>query len=427
VILIGRRRWRHRDHWIPAVPVHLAVPEHGVVDPAPNPGEGAMTHVFGDLRAVLDGAAFQARPHELLRRLTALGPAHRCEPAGAPPQWLITGYRQARDVLADARVSKRSDRAGLEPGWLMTGVRDEVGIDYLLTVDPPEHTRLRQLVTRSFTPNRVDALRPRTEEIANQLADAMLARETPDLIDEFATPLPLAVISELLGVPLSDWDRFRWASEEIVSPVAGQDREQAYRWMSGYLADLSTDKRANPGPDMLSALAVDPGGDKLDDAELIGMAFLLLIAGYETTANLIGTILLGLAQRPELMKRLRAEPTLVPAAVEEFLRLESPVQTGTERFATEDMCIGDNFVRRGDMLLVSFAAANRDPARFAEPDTFTLGQSAGHLAFGHGLHHCLGAPLARMETGIAVTTLLRRVHTFRWRWPRANWSGDLAC
>jgi cytochrome P450 len=363
----------------------------------------------GVLRAQLEGAAYHADPHALLRRLTAAGPAHRCEPAGAPPQWLVTGHYQARDVLTDPRVSKRSERAGLEPGWLMSGVREEVGIDYMLTVDPPEHTRLRQVVARAFTPRRVDELRPRAEQIAARLADEVVARQTPDLIDEFATPLPIAVICEMLGVPLRDWDKFRWASEQIVSPVAGQDREDAYLWMSEYLAGLVAGKRTDAGPDLLSALANDTSDDRLDDPELIGMAFLLLIAGYETTANLIGTILLGLAQRPELTTRLRAEPGLIPAAVEEFLRLESPVQTGTERFATEDMRIGDMLVRRGDMLLVSLAAANRDPVRFAEPDAFSLGRSAGHVAFGHGVHHCLGAPLARMQADVAVTALLRRV------------------
>ena len=361
------------------------------------------------LRAQLEGAAFHADPHALLRRLTAAGPAHRCEPAGAPPQWLVTGHQQARDVLADPRVSKQSERAGLEPGWLMSGVRDDVGIDYMLTVDPPEHTRLRQVVARAFTPRRVDELRPRAEEVAARLVDDLLTRQTPDLIDEFATPLPIAVICEMLGVPLRDWDKFRWASEQIVSPVAGQDREGSYLWMSEYLAGLVAGKRTEPGPDLLSALATDTAEDRLDDAELIGMAFLLLIAGYETTANLIGAILLGLAQRPELTRRLRAEPELIPAAVEEFLRLESPVQTGTERFATEDMRLGDTLVRRGDMLLVSLAAANRDPARFGEPDEFSLGRPAGHVAFGHGVHHCLGAPLARMEATVALTTLLSRV------------------
>jgi cytochrome P450 len=365
------------------------------------------------LRARLDGAAFQADPHALLRQLTASGSAHRCEPPGAPPQWLVTGYQEARAVLIDPRVSKRSERAGLEPGWLMSGVRDEVGIDYMLTVDPPEHTRLRQIVMRAFTPRQIDALRPLTEQIADRLVDAVVAQETPDLIDGFATPLPIAVISELLGVPAGDGDRFRWAAEQIVSPVAGQDRAEAYGWMSGYLAELVAGKRAEPGTDLLSALAsdtaTDTADDRLDDAELIGMAFLLLIAGYETTATLIGAILLGLARRPELMERLRAEPDLVSAAVEEFLRLDSPVQTGTERFATEDMYVGDTLVHRGDMLLVSFAAANRDPARFPEQDEFRLGRSAGHVAFGYGVHHCLGAPLARMEADVAVRALLRRV------------------
>ena len=372
-------------------------------------GEREDSEDGSTLRALLDGPAFQADPHELLRRLTASAAAHRCEPAGAPPQWLITGYQESRDVLADPRVSKRSERAGLEPGWLMSGFRDEVGVDYMLTVDPPEHTRLRQVVARAFTPRQVDALRPQTEEIARRLADDVLSAQAPDLIDGYAAALPVAVICALLGVPAEDWPRFRWASEEIVSPVAGQDREAAYRWMTEYLAQLVAGKKASPGQDLLSALANDTAADRLGDAELIGTAFLLLIAGHETTTNLIGAILLGLAQRPELLEQLRADPDLVPAAVEEFLRLESPVQTGTERFATEDMDIGGTLVPRGGMLLVSFAAANRDPARFEDPDEPRLGRPAGHIAFGHGVHYCLGAPLARMEADVAVRTLLARV------------------
>ncbi|MFD4506986.1 cytochrome P450 [Streptomyces sp. NPDC058457] len=362
------------------------------------------------LRAVLEGSAFQADPHAVLRRLTESGAAHRCEPAGAPPQLLVTGYEAARQVLTDPRVSKRSERAGLEPGWLMSGVRDEVGVDYMLTMDPPDHTRLRKVVARAFTPQRVEALRPRTREIASRLADDVLAAEAPDLVDGFAARVPISVICELIGVPLGDWDRFRWASEQIVAPVAGSDRVEAYVWMSGYLAELIAGKRAEPGPDLLSALATDTGDDRLTDPELVGMAFLLLIAGYETTANLIGAVLLGLARQPELLKALRADPGLIPGAVEEFLRLDGPVLTATERFATEDLRVGEVPVRRGDMLLVSLAAADRDPARFEDPDAFRPDRPAGgHLAFGHGVHHCLGAPLARMEAEVAVTAFVRRV------------------
>ncbi|MFE2068440.1 cytochrome P450 [Streptomyces sp. NPDC059467] len=366
----------------------------------------------GSLRAELEGPAFQADPYAVLRELTRSAAAHRCEPEGAPPQLMVTGYEAARAVLTDPRVSKRSERAGLEPGWLMSGVRDEVGVDYLLTVDPPEHTRLRKVVARAFTPQRVEALRPRTREIADRLADEVLDQETPELVDGFAARVPISVICELLGVPLDDWDRFRWASEQVVAPVAGADREEAYVWMSGYLAELIAGKRAEPGADLLSALADDTDDDRLTDPELVGMAFLLLIAGYETTANLIGAVLLGLARRPDLLKALRADPGLIPTAVEEFLRLDGPVVTATERFATEDMHVGDVPVRRGDMLLVSLAAANRDPARFEEPDSFRLGRPAGgHLAFGHGVHHCLGAPLARMEAEVAVTAFVRRVES----------------
>ncbi|RPE45738.1 cytochrome P450 [Streptomyces sp. Ag109_O5-1] len=219
----------------------------------------------------------------------------------------------------------------------------------------------------------------------------------------------ISVICELLGVPLDDRDRFRWASEQVVAPVAVADREEAYVWMSGYLAELIAGKRAEPGADLLSALADD---DRLTDPELVGMAFLLLIAGYETTANLIGAVLLGLARRPGLLKALRADPGLIPTAVEEFLRLDGPVVTAAERFATEDMHVGDVPARRGDMLLVSLAAANGDPARFEEPDSFRLGRPAGgHLAFGHGVHHCLGAPPARMEVEVVITAFVQQVES----------------
>ena len=363
------------------------------------------------LRDRLEADDFQADPYPLLHELTESASAHRCEPAGAPAQWLVTGYEAARDVLADPRVSKRSDRAGLEPGWLMSGVRDEIGIDYMLTVDPPEHTRLRTRVARTFSPQRIEGLRPHTREIAERLVHEVLAEDTPDLVGGFATPLPISVICELLGVPSDDRDKFRWASEQIVSPRANEDRAEAYGWMSGYLTELIVGKRAAPGQDLLSALADDASDDRLDDGELVGMAFLLLIAGYETTANLIGTMLLGLTRRPDLVKALRADPGLVPATVEEFLRLDGPVQTGTERFATEDMQVGDVQVQRGDMLLVSFTAANRDPARFEAPDTFRLGRSSGHLGFGHGVHYCLGATLARMEAEVALTAFLEHVES----------------
>jgi cytochrome P450 len=363
------------------------------------------------LRGQLEADSFQADPHALLRTLTESGPAHRCEPVGAPAQWLVTGYDAARAVLADPRVTKRSEHAGLEPGWLMSGARDEVGIAYMLTVDPPEHTRLRAKVAPAFAPRRIEELRPGTRAVAERLLDEVATRRTPELVGEFATLLPIAVICELLGVPAADRSRFSWAAEQIASPVAGSDRNAAYEWMGGYLAAQIAAKKASPGPDLLSELASDTSEDRLDAAELVGMAFLLLIAGYETSEKLISAVILGLIRRPDLLRALREDPGLLPAAVEEFLRLGGPVLTGTERFAAEDIQIGDVQVRRGDMLLVSFAAANRDASRFEAPDEFRFGRSAGHLSFGHGVHYCLGATLARMEAEVAIGALLERVQS----------------
>jgi cytochrome P450 len=281
----------------------------------------------------------------------------------------------------------------------------------MLAVNPPDHTRLRRLVSGAFTARRVAALRPRIEQLTEQLLDEMSGADRVDLIDSFAFPLPIQVICELLGVPADDQRDFRAWSNAIVS--GGTDPESlppALVAIVGYIRDLIARKRQRPDDGLLSALiAVRDDNDRLTDDELISMVYLLLIAGHETTVNLIGNGALLLLAEPERWARLAAEPQLVPAAVEEFLRYEGPVQTSTFRTAVEPVELGGRTIPAGAMVLVSLLSANRDAERFAEPDAFDPHRSvAPNLAFGHGIHYCLGAPLARLEAQIAFAGLLRR-------------------
>lgn len=371
------------------------------------------------LREVLDGPAFQADPHSVWRGLRKEGAVHRCEPGGAPAQWLVTDYEMARSILSDPRMSKRSEAAGLEPGWLMSGIRVPELPPWLITLDAPEHTRLRRLAGRAFTPRKVEALRSAIERRADELLDDMLATGSQaDLVDAFSFPLPALVICELLGVPTEDIAKFRSWTDVVTRSDAPQQQQKAFADLATYLGSLIGRKRDEPGDDLLSSLAQpsdeEPHDRPIDDAELVGIALVLLVAGLETTGSLIGNAVLELLGRPELAAALRTEPDLMPGAVEEFLRFNGPAHSTTERFATEDLTIGGVPIRRGDMVLVSLSAANRDPSRFSDADDLKIDRdTTGHMAFGHGAHYCLGAPLARVEAVVALNALLRRVPDLR--------------
>jgi cytochrome P450 len=262
----------------------------------------------------------------------------------------------------------------------------------------------------------VEGLRPRVQEITDALLDRITPRGSADLVAEFALPLPVTVIGELLGVPEGDRDRFRtWTDEMLDRPFdfrSDMARVTASRErMHGYLADLVAAKRAHPADDLLTDLveATDEG-ERLTTQELLAMAFLLLIAGYVTTVSLIGNGTLALLRHPDQLDRLRADPSLVPQAVEELLRFDGPVNPGLARYALEDLEIGGVRIPRGDMVLLAIAAADRDPDRFPAPDQVDVGSAdPGHLAFGHGVHYCLGAPLARLEGQVAFAALLARL------------------
>ncbi|MGW3244683.1 cytochrome P450 family protein [Streptomyces sp. NPDC001070] len=353
------------------------------------------------------GEEFTADPYPVYARLRERGPVHRVRTPDAGELWLIVGHDQARAALADPRFAKDSRALG----W--TSYDEELLGRHMLVADPPEHTRLRKLVAREFTSRRVEELAPRVEEITAGLLDAMLARPegTADLVEALAYPLPITVICELLGVPDLDRAAFRAWSNEVVAPTGAEAERKAFEELAAYLDELIEDKRCSPGDDLMSALirTTTEDGDRLSRSELSGMAFLLLIAGHETTVNLISNGVRALLGHPDQLALLRADMSLLDGAVEEMLRYDGPVETATFRFTTEPVDIAGTVIPAREPVLVALASADRDPHRFTEPDRFDIRRDTrGHVAFGHGLHYCLGAPLARLEGRIAVRALLER-------------------
>ncbi|MGN9844587.1 cytochrome P450 family protein [Nonomuraea sp. H19] len=280
----------------------------------------------------------------------------------------------------------------------------------MLFVDPPDHARLRRLVGKVFTAGRVQALRPRIEQISAGLLDSVGAEF--DLLRDYAVPLPAMVIGELLGIPEKDWPRLiEWSNTTIEGAALDpQEVVRAATDFTAYLAELCEARRAEPAGDLLSAMvqAQDEEG-VLSRRELVDTAFLLTVAGHETTVHLIGNGMLALLRHPEQLARLREDPGLLPAAIEEFLRFDGPISTSTLRFTKEPVTIGGTEIPEGQLVLVSFLSANRDAAQFAGPDRFDVTRPPGqHVAFGHGVHYCLGAPLARTEAAVAFGHLLQR-------------------
>ena len=374
-------------------------------------------------RVDLFDPAFKADPYPTYSELRSSAPVHRVTLPDGRGVWLITRYEDVLAVFKDGRFVKNW-RKVLTPEQLaqippMPEVMEPLSTN-MLDTDPPDHTRLRALVSKAFTPRLIEQMRPRVQAIADTLLDAVQDRGEMDLIDDYAFPLPIIVIAELLGVPAEDRDRFREWSDAAVSGDASQEylekvlipHMQAF---TDYLRQMFEEKRKNPGEDLISALVrADEAGEKLSEDELFGMVFLLLVAGHETTVNLIGNGVLALLQHPDQLEKLRDDPSLIKYAVEELLRYDGPVETSTERFAREDVRIGETVIPRGEMVLVVIAAADRDPDRFPDPDALDITRSDNkHLAFGKGIHHCLGAPLARMEGQIAIATLLRRMPELR--------------
>ncbi|MCI2416295.1 cytochrome P450 [Saccharopolyspora sp. K220] len=328
--------------------------------------------------------------------------------------WLATRYEDAKIVLGDPRFSRAAAFDHDEPR-----MRPQTSTGGLLTMDPPDHTRLRKLVAKAFTARRVEQLRPRTQQIADGLVDKVLEHGGPvDLVEEFALPLPITVICELLGVPYADRRDFRVWSDAFLSTTK-LTPEQVVDYMNrmmGYMAGLIAERRALPADDLLSALiAARDEQDRLSEEEMVRLAAGILVAGHETTATQIPNFVYVLLSHPAQLAELRADLDGMPQAVEELLRyVPLGVGAGFPRYATEDIELGGVLVRAGEPVLVSSSSANRDESVFSDPEQLDLTrQEVSHIGFGHGPHHCLGAQLARMELQVALSTLLRRLPGLR--------------
>ncbi|GAA5210154.1 cytochrome P450 family protein [Streptomyces thinghirensis] len=339
-----------------------------------------------------------------LAALRARGAVHRVFVPGSGESWLVVTRDAARAALTDPRLRNDIRHSAT---WHTDGGH-AIGRN-MLQSDPPQHTRLRRLVAGHFTAGRIAALRPRVEHIADDLLAALERQGTADLVARYALPLPVTVICDLLGVPESDREGFHTWSNELVMPTSPEAAASAAGALTGYLTELTGHKRRTPDDSLLGDLVAAADGGALTAEELLGTAFLILVAGHETTVNLISATVHSLLTHPDQLARLRAEPELTERAVEESLRYNSPVHATAFRFAAEPLELAGTRIAAGDSVLVSLAAASRDPGHFPDPDRFDIGRRArGHLGFGHGLHHCLGAPLARVEAAVAVRLLLAR-------------------
>jgi len=362
-------------------------------------------------------AEFKADAPARYAELRELGPVHRSRFSNGIEGWLVVGHDAAQEALVHPALIKDATPSleVLEAAGY-TNHRTGVGLGgNMLVADPPDHTRLRKLVAGAFSPGRTRRLGPRVQEIADSLVDAIAGKGSADLVEEFTAPLPVAVISELLGVPEEDRADFRvWSSRMLGAPSPLQ-REAGVN-LNRYLGELVEAKRRSPDDALLSALVAvsDEDDGRLSEVELVGTAALLVVAGHETTVNLLGNALVALLRAPEQAELLRERPSLVPGAVEEFLRFDSSVEHATPRYVNEDLVIAGTAMRRGDVVMVALSSASRDVPVEGDPGVLDVArEGVRHLSFGYGIHYCLGAPLARLEAVVALETLLRRIPDLR--------------
>lgn len=361
---------------------------------------------------------FRRNPYPTYRRLLTEDPVQQSPLGGL----ILSRYADCTALLRDPRSSsdfRKSDnfrQQALDQGLDYDALLEENRS--FLFLDPPDHTRLRGLVNKAFTPKVVEGLKPRIQAIVDELLSSALERGQIDVMEDYAYPLPVAIICDMLGVPVEDNVRFReWTKEaarsldpdELLSPAEQAARQATFDAFSAYFEDLITKRRAAPRDDLISALiAAEDEGSKLTHEELVSTCILILIAGHETTVNLIGNGTLQLLRHPDQLALLRDRPDLLKTAVEELLRFDPPVQL-TGRLAMEDIQIGDKVLRKGQQATMLIGAANRDPEQFPDPDRLDITRAENrHIAFGMGIHFCLGAPLARVEGQVAIGELVAR-------------------
>ncbi len=360
-------------------------------------------------------------PELTWRRLRETDPVHRSKAFGS---YIATRYDDVLFLLRDANFTTDRGENPVMKFILKLSRRDPVFSALLernlLTIDGAEHKRLRGLVSKAFTPRRVEQMRPRLQTIVDDLLDSVSGASEIDLVEEFAHPVPVIAIAEMLGVPSSDRDRFKaWSSQlvQLLDPLQGRGgakpMTQAAHEIFGYFEQLLDQRRTEPRDDLLTAMIqAEDGGQTLDSADLLALSSLLLVAGHETTSNLIGNAVVALLRYPDERKRLQDDPSLITSAIDEVLRFESPIQL-TDRMAKSDCELGGKPIRRGQIVASVLAAANRDPARFPDPDRFDIGRTDNHhLAFGQGNHFCIGSQLARLEAEVAIGSLLKRFPDF---------------
>ena len=371
---------------------------------------------------------FKANPYPFYARMRAETPVFRASVPFVGRGWIVTRYEDVLTVAKDDRFSRdiRPLVRGL-PGFVLVPLTRQ-----MLSQDPPDHTRLRKLVSQAFTPKRIERLRDSIQIVCDELLEKASRAGSFDVIRDYALPIPLIVIAELLGIPKADRQRFHTLVQgslpiSVASGIFDIPRSLPYVWLLGrQFRRLFAERRARPGDDLLSALVqAEEAGDRLDEDELLGVATLLLLAGSETTAHLIGSATLALLEHPDQRVRFVSEPGLAHTAIEELLRYTSPAEMTTPRIAREDVTFGSVTIPRGAWVIGALGSANRDESVFKDPDTLDLAREPNpHVAFGHGRHYCLGASLARLEGSVALTTLFARfpglrltqpVESLRWR------------
>ncbi len=372
-------------------------------------------------------------PYPQYRKLQSRDPIHRSRLVDG---WVLTRYADINEVLTDSRfMSDERKMPNFEKRRQQlikaAGIPDDPPAPGMLRLDPPDHTRLRSLVNKAFTPRAIEKLRPRVEEIVDELLDAVADKGSMDVIEDLAYPLPVMVIAEMLGVPAEDRDQLKRWSDEIVLTLGaiqgGDEVRRSYeagKEMIAYIEKIAEERQREPRDDLLSALlAAEEEGDKLTIEEVYSTVLLILVAGHETTTNLIGNGLLALLRNPDQLELLRDDPALAQSAVEELLRYDSPVQA-TSRLVTEEVALNGHTVQPFQQVILLLGAANRDPEQFTDPDHLDITRDEGSpLSFSHGIHFCLGAPLARLEAQIALPAMLQRFPNLKLATERVEW-GD---